>query len=75
MMEIKDLISLITQINKEVQDLNREIQEGWAEMNMMEIEQKHKEFSNKIARMTLEYNLNVIAVSYTHLTLPTKRIV
>ena len=61
MMEIKDLISLITQINKEIQDLNREIQEGWAEMNMMEIEQKHKEFSNKIARMALEYNLNVIA--------------
>jgi len=46
MMEIKDLISLITQINKEIQDLNREIQEGWAEMNMMEIERKHKEFSN-----------------------------
>ena len=33
----------------------------WAHMGMMEIEEKHEEFSNKVVRMVLEYNLNFIA--------------
>jgi len=57
----KDLGSLITQINKEIQDLTSQMQEEWPQMGMMEIEQRHKEFSNRITRMMLEYNLNAIA--------------
>ena len=57
----KDLVLLITQINKEIQDLTSQMQEEWPQMGMMEIEQRHKEFSNRITRMILEYNLNAIA--------------
>jgi uncharacterized coiled-coil protein SlyX len=51
-MEIKDLIS---QIEAKIQGLNRQVQEEWAEMEMLQIEERCRELSNELTRLQLEY--------------------
>ena len=54
----------------EVNETNEFIQEKYKEIINYEISQKKIKFTN-----ALNNDLNTAAVSYTHLTLPTKRIV